>query len=381
MLRRFLASAAIAATLLVPAAAASQAAPPRPELPRGDDPNDWEAYFDYGVVKLNSRLGREAEAAFYWASRVDPTRAEPLYGVRAALFMQDLTLWERYLEGDPRGRRHPVALRADSLRDESLLRNPFVAPTLDVLLVDQLPGRWGWDRATQGWLHFARRDFGLAARHFRALVEANPRGNHHRRYDLALVLAAAGQLDSAAVQVQALLDELRRQDETRVVIYQSKEMLEYALGLLQITQRRFPDARAAMERAVLENAGGHMGHRGLAIIAQAEGKAAEAVEEYRQAVELSGEHPLLEYEFGQALLRAGAVEEAIEHLGRAVAREPYWADARLELGRAYEAAGKTAEALEAYERYTQLAPRKAAATVQAVRQRIERLRAAPPPAQ
>jgi tetratricopeptide (TPR) repeat protein len=379
MLRRLLASVAIAAVLAAPAAA--QHAPERPELPRGADPNDWEAYYDLGVAKLNSKLGRDAEAAFYWSARLEPQRAEPLYGVRAALFMKDLTLWERYLEDDARALRSPVALRADSLLRESLLRNPFVAPTLDVLLIDQLPGYWGQDRTTQGWLHFARGNLGQAARHFRAVIESNPRSNYRRRYDLATVQVIMGEMDSAAVQIQALLDELRRRDEQRVVVYQSKEMLEYALGLLHMARRRWPEARAAMERAVLENAGGYLGHRGLASIAQAEGKAAEAVEEYRQAVALGGEHPLLEYEFGHALLRAGAVEEAVEHLGRAVAREPYWADARLELGRAYEAAGKTAEALEAYERYTRLAPRKAAATVQAVRQRIERLRAAPPPAQ
>jgi tetratricopeptide (TPR) repeat protein len=362
---------------------ASAAAKPsqRPELPRGADPNDWEAYYDLGVVKLNAKLGRDAGAAFYWAARLEPQRAEPLYGMRAAVFMQDLTLWERYLADDERALRSPAALRADSLMVESLLRNPFVAPTLDVLLLDQLPGYWGQDRTTQGWLHFARGNLGQAARHFRAAIESNPRSNYRRRYSLATVLVVMGEMDSAAVQIQAMLDELRRRDEARVVVvYQSKETLEYALGLLHMARRRWPEARAAMERAVLENAGGHLGHRGLASIAQAEGKAAEAVEEYRQAVALGGEHPLLEYEFGDALLRAGAVEEAIEHLGRAVAREPYWADARLELGRACETAGKTAEALEAYERYAQLAPRKDAATVQAVRQRIERLRAAPPSA-
>lgn len=377
---RLLLPLAFAATLLVPAAAA-QTAPPRPELPRGADPNDWEGYFDLGVGKLHSRLGKDAEAAFYWAARLDPARAEPLYGMRAALFMQDLTLWERYFNDDPRGLRHPVAVRADSLQKESMLRNPFVAPTLDMLLVDQLPGRWGWDRATQGWLHFARRDFGLAARHFRALVESNPGRNYHRRYDLALVLAAAGQLDSAAVQVQALLDELRRQDETRVVTYRSKELLEYALGLLLITQRRYPDARAALERAVLENAGGHLGHRGLAALAQAQGRHDEAVEEYRQAFEAAGEHPLLQFEYGSALLQAGRAEDGLPHLSRVVEREPYWAEARLELARAYDRLGKTGEALEAYERYTQLAPQKAAVTVQSVRRRIEQLRAAPPPAQ
>jgi hypothetical protein len=65
-------------TALDPVPLTAQHEPPRPQLPRGADPNDWEAYFDLGDARFQ-RAPREAAAAFYWASRLDPTRSEPLF--------------------------------------------------------------------------------------------------------------------------------------------------------------------------------------------------------------------------------------------------------------------------------------------------------------
>ena len=56
-----------------------QAQPPeRPELKGLGDPKDWNAYYDQGVDLLR-RQPANAEAHFYWASRLAPNRAEPLY--------------------------------------------------------------------------------------------------------------------------------------------------------------------------------------------------------------------------------------------------------------------------------------------------------------
>jgi hypothetical protein len=76
-MRRVLALVA-AALVALPAAAQSWGPmPPRPNLPRGADPNDWEAYFDL-AVSLEPRAADRAEAAFTWAARLDPSRSEPI---------------------------------------------------------------------------------------------------------------------------------------------------------------------------------------------------------------------------------------------------------------------------------------------------------------
>jgi hypothetical protein len=88
---------ALAAVLAIPSILASQGAPQRPGLPRGADPNDWEAYFELGD-RMFQRDPRVSIAAFYWASRLDPARAEPLFGRWAAYYGNDEGSWVGYLQ-------------------------------------------------------------------------------------------------------------------------------------------------------------------------------------------------------------------------------------------------------------------------------------------
>src|SRR5574341_2008913 len=74
---------------------------PRPRLRSGADTNDWEVYFDRGVEGLRGRSARHAEPALYWASRLDPTRAEPLFARWVAFWLRDPGRYLRYLQDDP----------------------------------------------------------------------------------------------------------------------------------------------------------------------------------------------------------------------------------------------------------------------------------------
>jgi tetratricopeptide (TPR) repeat protein len=375
-MRRALAvPATLLAAVLAAAPADAQRAYRRPELPRGADPNDWEAYYRRGAELLQGGLERQAEAAFHWASRLNPTRGEPLYGMRVAIFVFDTRRWLRYVDGSEQVMRDPEVQRADSLLAEAFARNPFTPPTLDVLLYDRISVRWANDLATQGWLHYLRGNPEQAARSYERLVASDPRG-HAWRYELALVQVELGRLDSAAAQVRALLAEPPGREKGRPgAIRMSRERLEYALGMLYVARRRYPEARQAFGRAIAENPAAYTGHRGMGVVALAEGKSAEAAGHFARAVELAGERPLVSYECGRALLAAVRPAEAVPYLARAVAGEPHWPEAHLELARAYDEARNTAEALKEYERYLELAPRSEASTVNLVRQRMENLRA------
>jgi predicted Zn-dependent protease len=216
-----------------------------------------------------------------------------------------------------------------------------------------------------------------AVHHFTRAVESHP-GSVGRRMDLAQALVALGRMDEAAAQVSAVLAELRRRDERELVrVYESKEMLEYSLALLCLSAGRSDEAREALERALVENVAAYQAHRGMALLARVRRDPARAAEESGRAVEIAGAHPLLDFEYGAALVEARRPAEALPILERVVRREPFWADARLELGRAYEGAGRPGEALAAYGRYLELAPRAEASRAAAVRRRMEWLRAAP----
>ena len=66
-----------------------------------------------------------AAAAFYHASRLDPTWADPVYARRIALFMAEPRMFSQYLRGSRRVVASPGVQRLDSLYLRALTLNPF----------------------------------------------------------------------------------------------------------------------------------------------------------------------------------------------------------------------------------------------------------------
>lgn len=336
--------------------AAAQKEPARPSLKSPADTNDWEAYFDAGVAKLR-RHPLEASESFYWASRLAPDRAEPLMAGWVAFFLRDQDLWIGYLRGERNILRLPDVIRADSLRFRAYLRNPFVHQGLIVLLFEQLPGRFRTDAATKGWIAYAAGDLAAAAGLFGEAIAADSMKNRWVRQLRAGALVNLGQLDGALAEMQGLLRQLRREDSVLVRSYESKEMVLYSIGLLYAGRGRSIQARDAYREALVENLAFAPAHRALAALATRQQDRTTAVSELSQAVELSGEDPVLRFEYGDALLAAGKPADAIPELRRAVSQEPWWADPYFSLGKALEATGVPDQAVAAYRMYLARATR------------------------
>lgn len=370
---------ALAALVLAAGTAAAQNVRPRPELPRNADPNDWEAYFDRGT-ELLSRLPGEGDQYLYWAARLNPTRAEPLYAHWIAQHLQNVRRWEAWMHDDPRVLNSPEIAQLDSLMLRAQVRNPFLHRGLVVLLYEATPGYWGQDMYTRGMLQYSTGRLDDAVRTLSEYVERNPR-RLGARWDLVLALVSSRKMDSAQVVMDTLVARMRQRDETQVVkVYESKEFQEYASGLLALARNRPAEARAAMEQAIVENAASWYAHRGRAMALRVEGRPDEAAQEMAAAIELAPEDALLFYDYGVALVEAHHPADAAVQFRRAVKLEPYWADAWLGLGDGERMSGHAAEAISAYERYLALAPRSASATAQAVRDYVERLRQPAPAA-
>ena len=62
----------LALFLTIPGVTQAQNEEP-PRSPKGVDPNDWEAYFDWGTDAVGRDL-TAADAAIVWASRLRPDR-------------------------------------------------------------------------------------------------------------------------------------------------------------------------------------------------------------------------------------------------------------------------------------------------------------------
>ena len=93
---------------------AAQNIPRRPPL-NGADTNQAAAYYSYGLSMLQQDPQKAADA-FYWAARIDPTWAQPLYAGRIAFLVgADDQFVIGYMDGQRSYTRSKEARRIDSL--------------------------------------------------------------------------------------------------------------------------------------------------------------------------------------------------------------------------------------------------------------------------
>ncbi len=175
--------------------------PPRPPLHEGLDTNDAVVYYQAAVPLVRSGMDlRAAEAALYWASRLDPWWADPVYArslllLRAARNDAFATF---YRTRSARAARS-VALTErqvqlmDSLRRVAWARNPFVFTGLD--FADFIPGRHGSPEEA-GLYAFKSQQF-AAADSFLAIALRKHPGEVGLR-----IYRAPRQLDEAELQLR-----------------------------------------------------------------------------------------------------------------------------------------------------------------------------------
>ena len=368
--------AALAASLLLaswivrPAAAQE---PARPMLAAAADTNDWEAYYDAGIELLRLRQQIDAERHFYWASRLDPSRAEPYYARWVAFWARDPQRYLRWWEGARDVVEAKDVRRADSLRTLAEWRNPLVYQGIRLAILDQLPGDWADDPLTRALVAYGRHQFDRAAGTLQNYIARNPSKHAWARYYRALVLTAQEKYDSATTEMQSLVTELRSRDAQRVEYeYYSKAFPEYAIGRLLAARGDLPGATEAFGRSLAEDIAYAPSHQWLAQVALARGDVESGVRELEQAVELSGGDGVMRWELGRALGAAGRDTAALEQLQAAVRAEPHFADPYFSLALALDRIGRTDDAVAAYRDYLARATRKAPNAARA-RARLEQL--------
>lgn len=368
--------AVIAAAVFTAFSAGHAQVPERPTVPRGADPNDWEVYFDLGD-RVFQRNPRQAIAAFYWASRLDPTRAEPLFARWAAYYGNDQGSWIGYLTEDGEILRRPAVIQNDSLLLWAYRRNPFVHRGLEVGLYAMLGRQLRWDGAMVAFREYGEGDFREAAQRFGAIVRGNPGRNVRFRHWRALSFVGAGQADSAAAEITELLRVLRETDSERLAYYyESKALYEYALGMLHEAGNRPADARRAFERALEEDLTMYPARAGLARLALRQRNSAEAVDHLAQAVEIAPDDAMMHLEYANALMAANRRADAIPHYQQVIAMEPYYADTYFRLGVALQNSGEREGALAAYRAYLERAPRSQHAQIRRINELVAGLQAA-----
>lgn len=351
--------------------------PKRPKLPAGADTASAIAYYDYGTAQIE-RDPRRAADAFYWASRIAPDWAAPLYARRVAFLLANPRRLLDYAEGR---RRDAETHRIDSLEIRARQRDPFLHRFLDRLLLKtyltevamrSLRRQYGgnvealrpevefWiqgymreeasaeERAAQA---YADNRFSDALTEYaRALKDADDKAHIHAQRGHIFFLTQ--QYDSAQAALGLAIDERRKEDERDLVfIYESKAMLEFSRGSALESAGRFTEAQDAYAQAIVEDMAFYPAHVRLGTLAFGVGDTASAIAEMQLAASIApdeaGPHVLL----GTVLYLSGQSAEAVAPLERAIEIEPLYAEPYLTLGVVFEQVGNAARALECYRQF------------------------------
>lgn len=363
--------------------AQSRDVPRRPKLQGGADTNHAAAYYSHGLRVIEERPD-EAAAAFYWAARLDPGWAQPLYARRIALLMADRSLLARYY--NRRIRQSKEVRRIDSLELRARMINPFVIRDLDRIFIvayflagyEDYLRRQGLvlDAVTRQSLSYyierelnteasvwLKADFAASERRFAEALELYRKALKRFRDDAASihvdrahVFYLIGNDDSTRVALAQALDELRKKDAKEFVrLYESKAVLEHSMGMSYERGGNQEAAREAYGRALQEDLAYYPAHVRLGMMALAAGDTATALSELALAIEIKGDESWLRSTYGAVLAQMGKYQEADENLRKAVELEPYYPAPRYVLGRVAEQTDQPAAALDHYRAYLERA--------------------------
>lgn len=351
------------------------AEPPRPDLGAGADTSSAYAYFALGERMMQNSPGQAADA-FYWAARLDPAWADPLYARRMAVFLANPQVFSAYTSGQRAILESPGVQKADSLYARALRMNPFLRSRFDSQALRAMLA-WSIERDVrrddpnalidqgllESWIDQSLRRahpsflarlahsegrFSQAIGHYQAALDRGSTSPYIKA-DMARALFLAGRHPEAVAMMEQAIEAMAERDEERLVrVYESRGLLEYAIGLIHEGLDDLPGARAAYARALQEDLSYHPAHIRLGELALAEGDTLTAVSQLALAADIQGEDPAVLQQYASMLRRLGQHDQAKEALERAIELEPLFALPYLELARVREDEGQVAEAAEHY---------------------------------
>lgn len=361
----------------------AQAEPRRPALTAPADTNDWSAYYDAGSRWVEADPKKAADA-FYWASKLDPTRPEPFYGRRVALLLQDPRRLVRYWRGDKGTVRSREIQRIDSLYLHALTLNPFFYHRLDRYILTTLISEMAEDlslgsglsagelrilldqsinsstAALRAWVAYSEGDFDRAEGLYGEAVRqtSNRRAKASLMTDRARLYFQRDKADKALADLNTALAELRRSDRNDLIyVYESKALAEQGLGMVQKRLGNVAAAREAFGRSLQEDLSYFPAHVQMAMLALDAKDTVTALSEMDLAVQIKPDDAGLRYTYGFTLSEVGRRAEAQPQLERAIELSPVYAAPRHALAKVLDAEGKPQEALLHYRAFLSLAPR------------------------
>jgi len=387
-----------------PAARDSATVPSRPKLDPSADTNSAQANYAYGIKAVYDNPA-EAVRAFYWASRIDPSSGDAMYGLwTARLITMDDAKLDAYLERG-RAKRTPSQLALDSLIYRAYEVNPFLFSSIDGALkrrtLEADASRIVPRLTPMQRIEFVERRMQEAEKHpelaysegrFQAALDAyafqlyasrlfgevrakkNPSPKEKRyaemvkvelgfsRADMhakrARIFFQLHELDSASTEMTAALSAMEAQDSGAAqLLYLSKAIFDQSLGMIYEHDRRFDLAREAYGRALQEDLSYYPAHSRIAQLELEKGDTTSALSEMDLAVQLEPGDPALRYRYAEVLVHARRDAEAAQQLRKSIALDAYYGSPHLLLATIGDLEDYAAAAIDEYQRYVALAAR------------------------
>jgi tetratricopeptide (TPR) repeat protein len=362
------------ALLLACQRAGAQSVPDRPPLraaqtqkdaPVSVDTNDAQMYYAAGVAShATNPVG--AAAAFYWASRIDPSWAEPYFARWYVL--------SKLAGGGGIDSLGVIAYGRDPFFDEALalgdIRQVVVTGYSTTITSRQVtttsPGRPGMYENQPGFqdvpappipppiavVHtwyaaYANHDFASAASQLRDALKKNPDAIELYSYR-AKAQFYLGQFDSAAATLRLAIGRLDALHPTKPLrVFLSKEAFTYAIGIAQQHAGHDSAAHAAFQATVAANPAFYMAHVHLSALATTAGDTTTALAEMQRAADIAPTDPVVQLFLGYSLLDANRPADAVTHLNAAIRADSEYALPYLYLGQAHVTLHDTTDALAA----------------------------------
>jgi Flp pilus assembly protein TadD len=194
-------------------------------------------------------------------------------------------------------------------------------------------------------------DFDGALRYYsQALKSTKEKADLH--VERGRIFGMRAEADSAIAEFRQALTEQRKRDaKDVVVVYNSKAVLEQAIGVLLEQQDSVVGAREAYGRALQEDLAYWPAHVRLGQLAITLKDTATAVSELTLAAQIAPKEGYVRALVGSSLAMLGKVDEAVTELTKAIELEPYYAMPHVMLGRIYDQAGFHDEAAASYAQF------------------------------
>jgi tetratricopeptide (TPR) repeat protein len=352
------------------------------------DSMDPAAHYDVALGYWLNRRYDEAERHLRRAIAIEPGMARAYLALSYLPYARRSKLWEEESKRKVPAELVPVVEEASRFRRRAFLIDPLVDLKPLALMIPPagVLGLKGNAEAFYTYLmnglgSFWDGQYDRAYQFFRDIVGSTPEAEHQKfaawfLWYEALAAAHSNDYDRATTNLRVLMARTDSAAEKggAALVFSEANHYRYTLACVLDRAGRTSEAIQLLQEALTVDAGLYMAHVRLASIYAELKRPQASLEERRRAVAANPDDPSLLFELGEALARAGQLEEAHTTLKQAREANPNSVRTLYVLGWAAQQVGNIEESREAYQSFIARAPSLFAEQKATAARRLQELR-------